>query len=84
MTRQPLFLPMSVEEGKRLGIREFDEKTQLHLPVHAQANEPRQTVEPATREKPAEAPKKEVVEDPDELPGGLAEIIRDLTRRPPS
>jgi predicted DNA-binding protein with PD1-like motif len=64
--------------------REFDEKMQLHLPVHAQANESRQTVEPDTWDKPAEAPKKEGVEDPDELPGRLAEIIRDLTRRPPS
>ena len=64
--------------------RKFDEKTQLHLPVHGKGNEAERTVETDTGEKPEDAKKKEIVENPDELPGGLAEIIRDLTRRPPS
>jgi hypothetical protein len=66
--------------------REFDEKMQLHLPVLGQKT--------ATNEKqhdgkvPAEEEKKNISpendEKSDELPGGLAEIIRDLTRRPSS
>jgi uncharacterized protein len=64
--------------------REFDEATQLHLPVHGKAAGTQRTLEMETGEGPEEPPRKEVVEDPDQLPGGLAEIIRDLTRRPPS
>lgn len=68
--------------------REFDEKTQLHLPVlknndefsgkgeETPAKESKQEQRPAHRE--------EKKEEKSELPGGLAEIIRDLTRRPPT
>jgi predicted DNA-binding protein with PD1-like motif len=69
--------------------REFDEKMQIHLPVlgakgeglqktldaGAPATEPGQTT---TQEEKKEEP------PAGELPGGLAEIIRDLTRRPPT
>ena len=68
--------------------REFDEKMQLHLPVLG-APKPsdvkQKKIDTAWGEKkePAEpaAPKDEK-EKTDDLPGGLAEIIRDLTRRP--
>jgi uncharacterized protein len=63
--------------------REFDEKTQLHLPDHTKKTESQRTLETDIGYKPVEAKKKETVDNPDELPGGLAEIIRDLTRRPP-
>lgn len=62
---------------------DFDEKTQLHLPQlgnrEAPAKPESKQAEPARDTKPAA--KKEEAE---ELPGGLADIIRDLTRRPPS
>ena len=65
--------------------REFDKKTQLHLPQLGTRDESPETV---VSEKPAAevrevkpAPKKE---EASELPGGLADIIRDLTRRPRS
>jgi predicted DNA-binding protein with PD1-like motif len=63
--------------------REFDEKTQLHLPqLGSSAATPvkaeSRPQEPVRETKPA--PKKE----DEEIPGGLADIIRDLTRRPPS
>lgn len=80
--------------------REFDEKTQLHLPVLGGADTAQKTIpevsekEPGTgsgkdsgKETAAEPPAKIVKkrEEPaSELPGGLAEIIRDLTRRPPT
>jgi uncharacterized protein len=65
--------------------REFDEKTQLHLPVLGKEQDPGEKEKPepiqpapSSRVVPPEAKK-----DADEgLPGGLAEIIRDLTRRP--
>lgn len=64
--------------------REFDEKMQLHLPVLGEktaADEKQHDGEtPATEKKKITSPEKE--EESDELPGGLAEIIRDLTRRP--
>jgi predicted DNA-binding protein with PD1-like motif len=64
--------------------REFDEKMQLHLPVLGQktaADEKQQGGEPpVTEEKKSASPEKD--EESDELPGGLADIIRDLTRRP--
>jgi predicted DNA-binding protein with PD1-like motif len=64
--------------------REMDQKTQLHLPVLGERGDP---VKLTDFEKPAE--KKEEVhpvdkkEEKKDLPGGLDEIIRDLTRRPP-
>jgi uncharacterized protein len=68
--------------------REFDEKMQLHLPVLGDRNQGVQkTLEEHAPEPAITAPptKKEKKEEPaSELPGGLAEIIRDLTRRPPS
>lgn len=63
--------------------REFDEKTQLHLPVHGKEGDSAKSTEKDTCEKTPEAPRQESTEDADDLPGGLAEIIRDLTRRPP-
>jgi len=68
--------------------REFDEKLQLHLPVLGDRNDGVQKTledhppEPARASAPAKKEKKE--EPASELPGGLAEIIRDLTRRPPT
>jgi predicted DNA-binding protein with PD1-like motif len=65
--------------------RELDVKMQLHLPVLGQrtAADEKQHDEkiPAAEEKKRTGPEKD--EKSDELPGGLAEIIRDLTRRPP-
>jgi hypothetical protein len=63
--------------------KEFDEKMQLHLPVLGQkmaADEKQHEGErPVTEENKLSPDEKE---KSDELPGGLAEIIRDLTRRP--
>jgi len=61
--------------------RRLDEKTGLVLPVHGTAGRTgKQSPVPAAEIPPEEsAPAKK--EDVDE-PGGLAEIIRDLTRRP--
>jgi uncharacterized protein len=64
--------------------REFDEKMQLHLPVLGQktaaAQKPEDGKTPAEEEKKSTRTEKD--EKSDDLPGGLAEIIRDLTRRP--
>lgn len=64
--------------------REFDQKTQLHLPVLGERGG--DAVKLTDFEKPAEekeeARRIEKKEEKDDLPGGLAEIIRDLTRRP--
>ncbi len=63
--------------------REFDEKMQLHLPVLGKdlaAEGPREGTPPAEGESESTSPGKD--EKSDELPGGLDEIIRDLTRRP--
>ena len=63
--------------------REFDQKTQLHLPVLGERGD---TVKLTDFERPSG--QKEAVlpvekkEEKDDLPGGLDEIIRDLTRRP--
>jgi predicted DNA-binding protein with PD1-like motif len=63
--------------------REFDQKTQLHLPVLGERGD---AVKLTDFEKPSG--QKEAVlpvekkEEKDDLPGGLDEIIRDLTRRP--
>jgi predicted DNA-binding protein with PD1-like motif len=65
--------------------REIDKKTQLHLPVLGERED---TPKLKDFEKPSEqkkeAPSVEKKEEKDDLPGGLAEIIRDLTRRPSS
>jgi uncharacterized protein len=64
--------------------REFDEKMQLHLPVlgsrTASAEKKPDEKIPEPEENTGTGP--ETDEKSDELPGGLAEIIRDLTRRP--
>ncbi len=69
--------------------REFDLKMQVHLPVlgtrtaEKHPEPPREEEKKEGEKKKGEkgpAPQKE--ENPDDLPGGLAEIIRDLTRRP--
>ena len=64
--------------------REFDEKMQLHLPVLGTHTAPEE--KKPDEKTPAEEEKKgtgsENDEKSDDLPGGLAEIIRDLTRRP--
>jgi predicted DNA-binding protein with PD1-like motif len=64
--------------------REFDKKMQLHLPVLGNRNtrdddepdRPKDDRRPSLRE--------EKSEEKGELPGGLADIIRDLTRKPPA
>ncbi|MFA6226680.1 MAG: PPC domain-containing DNA-binding protein [Methanoregula sp.] len=65
--------------------REIDQRTQLHLPV---LGERRDAVKLTDFEdlsvKKEEPPPVEKKEEKDDLPGGLDEIIRDLTRRPSS
>jgi hypothetical protein len=63
--------------------REFDEKMQLQLPALGKdrgVDEKQGVMIPAEEEKKSNSAQKE--EKSDELPGSLAEIIRDLTRRP--
>jgi len=65
--------------------REFDQKTQLHLPTlgkGASGAEKREGGKPV--ETRGSSPKSDKKEEASELPGGLADIIRDLTRRPSS
>jgi len=63
--------------------KEFDEKTQIRLPVLRSRDEaePGETAEAKKEARPVSREEKK--EEKSELPGGLAEIIRDLTRRPP-
>jgi predicted DNA-binding protein with PD1-like motif len=61
--------------------REFDQKTQLHLPILGERGA---LVKLTDFEKTVEDTPQEKNDDMDDLPGGLAEIIRDLTRRPSS
>jgi predicted DNA-binding protein with PD1-like motif len=61
--------------------REFDQKTQLHLPVLGERGA---LIKLTDFEKTVVETPQEKKEDMDDLPGGLAEIIRDLTRRPSS
>jgi predicted DNA-binding protein with PD1-like motif len=63
--------------------REYDEKTQLHLPVlkDPRAGNPGQATLPGGEKEPAKPGEKN--NERSELPGGLAEIIRDLTKKPP-
>ena len=60
--------------------KEFDQKTQVHLPVLGRQEKESSVEEPAPQE---EEPHQEDENEGSGLPGGLAEIIRDLTRRPP-
>jgi len=61
-------------------VRQFDEKTQVNLPVHKKE----ETVpEKAPKKSEPATPAPEKDKEEDDTPGGLAEIIRDLTRRPP-
>ncbi len=65
--------------------REFDEKMQVHMPVFGQdsaagAEQDGRGAPAAGETKDTAAPEND--EKSDELPGSLAEIIRDLTRRP--
>jgi predicted DNA-binding protein with PD1-like motif len=67
--------------------REFDKKMQVHLPVLGKGENtvPTENIEPEEpTKKKEEFPHDEKNDQEDDLPGGLAEIIRDLTRRPPS
>jgi predicted DNA-binding protein with PD1-like motif len=64
--------------------REFDEKMQIHLPVLGDRDEP-DTGKPVKGSEPERlGAREEKKEEKSELPGGLADIIRDLTRRPPT
>ena len=66
--------------------REFDKKMQVHLPVLGtrETEVPTNKIEPEEQpEKKEESPREEKVDQEDDLPGGLAEIIRDLTSRQP-
>jgi Predicted DNA-binding protein with PD1-like DNA-binding motif len=62
-------------------VRQFDEKTQVNLPVHGQ-EVPETPVKKSERK--AAEPEPELAEEEEDAPGGLADIIRDLTRRPPA
>jgi predicted DNA-binding protein with PD1-like motif len=62
--------------------REFDKKTQVHLPVFGKEDYIPDDVDKGKNED--EPGENEESEEMDDLPGGLAEIIRDLTRRPSS
>jgi len=64
--------------------REFDEKMQIHLPVLGDRDEPHTGKPVKGNETEQEVAREEKKEEKSELPGGLADIIRDLTRRPPS
>ena len=60
--------------------REFDEKMQLHLPVLGDTGKAGSGETGAEEQSTSREEKKE---EKAELPGGLSDIIRDLTRRPP-
>jgi hypothetical protein len=66
--------------------REFDKKLQVHLPVLG-TEENSVPTDKIEREEPTkkmeESSDNEKTDQEDDLPGGLAEIIRDLTRRQP-
>jgi predicted DNA-binding protein with PD1-like motif len=64
--------------------REFDDRMQLHLPVlgEIKAADGKQQKLQTVPEEEKEEKSSEKEESSDDLPGGLAEIIRDLTRRP--
>jgi predicted DNA-binding protein with PD1-like motif len=66
--------------------REFDKETQVHLPVLGKEEDTlSDKSESADEDKNGEEPSgNERTDEMDDLPGGLAEIIRDLTRSPSS
>ena len=63
------------------GRREFDQRTQMNLPVlgSSQDSDSKGDSEESNLLQKGEKPTEEQAKD--ELPGGLAEIIRDLTQR---
>ena len=63
----------------------LDEKTRMILPVHKKDEESqKQSASDQKKKAPAGEPAPEEKEEKKEedMPGGLADIIRDLTRRP--
>jgi predicted DNA-binding protein with PD1-like motif len=64
--------------------REFDQKTQIHLPVLGKEEDTTDEDKLDTGENEEESEGDENADEMDDLPGGLAEIIRDLTRAPSS
>jgi hypothetical protein len=67
--------------------RAFDEKTQVHLPVLGKEEDTTQDEISDAGENEEESPvdkSSDKSDETDDLPGGLAEIIRDLTSRPSS
>ena len=65
--------------------RQLDEKTRMILPVHKKDEESqKQSASDQKKKAPAGEPAPEEKEEKKEedMPGGLADIIRDLTRRP--
>jgi len=65
---------------------EFDQKTQMNLPNLATREPSREEKKDLKETSPQrdQARQPEKKEEPEDLPGSLAEIIRDLTRRPSS
>jgi hypothetical protein len=63
------------------GRREFDERTQMNLPVLGTKEEPPEKEKEPKEPEPEPEEKKPEPEEKDTLPAGLADIIRDLTRR---
>jgi len=67
--------------------RVFDEKIQVHLPVFGKEEETQEDDSMVTGDTEDEFPddtSSDESDEMDDLPGGLAEIIRDLTSRPSS
>ncbi len=62
--------------------REFDEKSQIHMPVLQSREDETPKSEDEADETKETASRTDKKDETSELPGGLAEIIRDLTRRP--
>jgi predicted DNA-binding protein with PD1-like motif len=60
--------------------REFDQKIQLHLPVLGKEADITDNDRSDAGENEEESNRNERTDEMDDLPGGLAEIIRDLTR----
>jgi len=78
-----LIIEAVILEFTGFGIhREMDEATKMSLPFHEKYAKAEGVKEKKIQKKTPEPEKKESPENPRELPGGLAEIIRDLTRRP--
>jgi hypothetical protein len=65
--------------------RGLDEKTGVSLPVHGKPDGTGQPASSANGTPPAKSiPEEKGEKEEEDMPGGLAEIIRDLTRRPRS